>query len=96
MAPATASISISMQTSDIESQIRNFLIQHFLSGKGGNLGSDGSLLGNVVDSLGVLDLVTFLQDRFNITVEDEDVIPGNLDSVKNLVAFVTRKLQAKI
>lgn len=91
MAPATAS----MQTIDVESEIRAFLIQHFLSGRAENLREDGCLLGNVVDSLGVLDLVTFLQDRFNITVEDEDVIPGNLDSVKNLVAFVAAKLRAK-
>lgn len=84
-----------MQTSDIESQIRRFLVEHFLSGRSENLRNDGSLLGNVVDSLGVLDLVTFLQDRFKIAVEDEDVVPSNLDSVSNLVSFVARKLQAK-
>jgi acyl carrier protein len=85
-----------MQTKDIESQIRAFLVQHFLSGRVENLRDDGSLLGNVVDSLGVLDLVTFLQDRFNIVVEDEDVIPGNLDSVNSLAAFVVRKLQTRV
>jgi acyl carrier protein len=84
----------SVQTTEIEREIRGFLVEHFLSGRAENLRADGSLLGNVVDSLGVLDLVTFLQDRFKITVEDEDVVPGNLDSVNNLVAFVARKLQA--
>lgn len=86
----------SMQTADIEREVRSFLIAHFLSGRAENLRDDGSLLGNVVDSLGVLDLVTYLQERFNISVDDEDVIPGNLDTVHNLVAFVARKLDNKV
>jgi len=84
----------SMQTTEIERDIRNYLIEHFLSGRSEKLRDGGSLLGNVVDSVGVLDLVTFLQDNFKITVEDEDVIPSNLDTVNNLVAFVARKLKA--
>jgi acyl carrier protein len=86
----------SMQTVEIERDVRSFLIDHFLSGRAERLRDDGSLLGNVVDSLGVLDLVTYLQDRFKISVEDEDVVPGNLDTVNNLVAFVARKLDSKI
>ena len=85
-----------MQTADIEREVRSFLVEHFLSGRAEHLRDDGSLLGNVVDSLGVLDLVTYLQDHFKITVEDEDVIPSNLDTVNNLVAFVARKLDGKI
>ncbi|MHB8754110.1 MAG: acyl carrier protein [Candidatus Acidiferrales bacterium] len=53
-------------------------------------------MGNVIDSTGVLELVTFLQDRFGITVQDEDVIPENIDSVKNVVAYVKRKLVSKV
>ncbi|HTC46671.1 MAG TPA: acyl carrier protein [Candidatus Aquilonibacter sp.] len=83
-----------MQKAEIEREIRNFLIEHFLSGHAEKLRDDGSLLGNVVDSVGVLDLVSFLQDRFKITVDDEDVVPGNLDTVNNLAAFVAGKLSA--
>lgn len=85
-----------MDTSGIEREVRSFLIDHFLSGRAERLREDGSLLGNVVDSMGVLELVTYLQDRFGITVEDEDVVPGNLDTVNNLVAFVARKLESKV
>jgi acyl carrier protein len=84
----------SMQKAEIEREIRNFLVEHFLSGHAEKLRDDGSLLGNVVDSVGVLDLVSFLQDRFKITVDDEDVVPSNLDTVNHLVAFVARKLSA--
>jgi acyl carrier protein len=95
MAEAILSIP-SMQTAEIDRDVRSFLVQHFLAGHAENLREDGSLLGDVVDSLGVLDLVTFLQDRFAITVEDEDVVPSNLDTVNNLVAFVARKLDARV
>jgi acyl carrier protein len=84
----------SIQTTEIEREIRNFVVEHFLSGHAEKLRDDGSLLGDVIDSMGVLDLVAFLQDRFKITVEDEEVVPGNLDTIKNLAAYVARKLGA--
>jgi acyl carrier protein len=84
-----------MQTTDIEREIRSFLIQHFLSGQAEKLSSDGSLLGDLIDSVGVLELVTYLQERFAITVEDEEVVPGNLDTVNHLAAYVARKLSIR-
>jgi acyl carrier protein len=85
----------STQKTDIERVIRSFLIEHFFSGHAEKLRDDGSLLGDVIDSVGVLELVTYLQDRFGITVEDEEVIPGNLDTVSNLVAYVASKIARK-
>jgi acyl carrier protein len=81
-----------MQTLDIEQEVRSFLVKQFLDGRDEKLRDDGSLLGDVIDSVGVLELVTYLQERFAINVEDEEVVPGNLDSVHNLVAYVARKL----
>jgi acyl carrier protein len=85
----------SIQTTEIEREIRNFVVDHFLSGHTEKLRDDGSLLGDVIDSMGVLDLVAYLQDRFKITVEDEEVMPSNLDTINNLAAYVARKLDAK-
>lgn len=82
----------SMQTGEIEQEVRTFVVEHFLSGHASKLRDDGSLLGEVIDSMGVLDLVMFLQERFKITVEDEEVVPGNLDTVKNLATYVAKKL----
>jgi acyl carrier protein len=84
-----------MQKTDIEREIRSFLVEHFFSGHAEKLRDDGSLLGDVIDSVGVLELVTYLQERFSITVEDEEVIPGNLDTVSNLVAYVAGKVAPK-
>jgi acyl carrier protein len=81
-----------MQTNDIERDVRSFVIQQFLSGNASILRADGSLLGDVIDSTGVLDLVAYLQDHFGITVEDDEVVPSNLDTINNLVAYVAKKL----
>jgi acyl carrier protein len=84
-----------MQTIDIEREIKSFLATTFLFGRAEDLPDDQSLLGNVIDSTGVLKLVSFLEERFGITVEDEDVVPENLNSVKTVVAYVTRKQGSK-
>lgn len=85
-----------MLTIDIEREIHNFVVENFLFGKPDGLSRDESLLGKgVIDSTGVLELVTFLQEHFAIAVEDEEVIPDNLDSIKNLVSYVARKLNGK-
>jgi len=81
-----------MQTIEIEQEIRTFLIDSFLFGKSDELTDTTPLFGNVIDSTGVLQLVVHLQDRFAITVEDDEVNTANLGSVKDAVAFVERKL----
>ena len=81
-----------MQTGVIGSEIRDFVITNFLFGKADGLSDDESLLENgVIDSTGVLELVSFLQERFDIRIEDDEIIPANLDSVDNLVHYVSQK-----
>ena len=80
---------------DIEREVRRFLADTFLFGRTEDLRDNVSLMGNVIDSTGAIELVAFLQDHFAITVEDTDVTPENFDSVKNIVAYVERKLQTK-
>jgi acyl carrier protein len=81
-----------MQKAEIEQEIRTFLVDNFLVGRTEGLQESSPLLGNVIDSAGVLELVMFLQDRFAITVGDDEVNTENLDSLKNAVEFVERKL----
>jgi acyl carrier protein len=84
-----------MQTTDIEREIRSFLVDTFLFGRNEELRDDAPLIDKVIDSHGVVELVVFLQERFVIRVEDEEVTTDNLDSVNKAVAYVTRKLGAK-
>ena len=81
-----------MHTTDIERETRDFLVGNFLFGRAEQLADDDPLLGKVIDSSGVLELISFLQDHFSITVPDEDVIPENLDSVKSITAYVAKRL----
>ncbi|MGZ8197708.1 MAG: acyl carrier protein, partial [Burkholderiales bacterium] len=46
----------------------------------------------IIDSTGVMELVSFLEQEFGIQVDDQDLVPENLDSISALAAFVTRKL----
>lgn len=81
-----------MHTMEIGSEIRDFVVTNFLFGKGDDLRDDESLLENgVIDSTGVLELVSYLQERFDMRIEDDEIVPANLDSIRNLVDFVGRK-----
>ena len=85
-----------MQTADIQSEIYQFVVDNFMFGKADGLGYDESLLQKgVIDSTGVLELVGYLTDNFQITVEDDEIIPANLETVNGIVAYVGRKLKGK-
>jgi acyl carrier protein len=84
-----------MQASDIEQEIRSFITEHFLYGRSETLNDDAPLMGNVIDSTGVIELISFVQERFAIAIEDEEVMADNFGSVKSIVAFVEKKLRGK-
>lgn len=84
-----------IETTAIEQDIRNFLTEEFLSGNDEILNEDVPLLGNVIDSQGVLELVAFIQQRFNIQVEDDDVTTENLESIRSVIGLIEKKLRSK-
>lgn len=77
----------------VADELIGFIRENFIAGRSdAEIGFDDSLIdGGIIDSTGVLELVTFIEERYGISVEDEELIPENLDSVKNLVAFLGRK-----
>jgi acyl carrier protein len=78
----------------MEDQIRRFLSESFFVD---DIAAEASFLEQgVLDSTGVLELVTFLEDAFGIDVLDEELLPDNLDSVARIVRFVERKQLAVI
>jgi acyl carrier protein len=84
-----------MQTTEIEQEIRSFLTERFLFGRSEVLNDDTPLLGNVIDSQGVIELIVFVQERFTIAVDDEEVTTSNFASVRSTVAFIENKLRGK-
>ena len=81
---------------DLREKVRNYIIENFLFGDAEPLADDEmSLLdGGIIDSVGVMELVAFLEQDFGLNVADEELVPENLDSVANLVAFIGRKQAA--
>jgi acyl carrier protein len=53
--------------------------------------SDSLLDKGIIDSTGVLELVGFIEEHYRITIEDEELVPDNLDSVNNLVKYIEKK-----
>jgi len=74
-------------------KIRNFIVENFLFGSDNGLTDDASFLDEgIIDSTGILELVSFIEEDFGIAVEDEELIPENLDSIKNVVTYLERKV----
>ncbi len=79
----------------VEQQIRDYILENFLFTKdAAALNTDESFLAKgIIDSTGMLEVIYFLEDKFGIRIEDAEMIPENLDSVRNIVRFVERKTQ---
>jgi len=78
---------------DINVQIRDFIAQNLLfSDNGYQYDDDDSFLQEgIVDSVGVMDLVSFVEDNFNVEVDDQEIVPDNFDSVNKLAQYVRGK-----
>ncbi|HNS96815.1 MAG TPA: acyl carrier protein [Polyangiaceae bacterium] len=80
---------------DTADRVRQFIKDNFYAASASDLTDDASLLDlGIVDSTGILEVVAFLEDEFQITVDDAEMLPENLDSIQNIVAFVERKTTA--
>ncbi len=74
--------------------IKEFIIENFLFGEESDLNNDTSFLEEgIIDSTGVLELIEFLEEEFEIEIDDEDMIPENLDSLNNLEKFIAKLLK---
>lgn len=68
----------------------------FFTADARGVGDDQSFLDlGVLDSTGVIELVSFLEETYGIQVEDEEMIPENLDSLNNIDRYVRGKLAAR-
>ena len=80
-----------MQTVETARTLREFVVANFYIPPGMRLDESTSFLEQgIIDSTGVLELVTFIEDRFGVAIRDEDLVPENFDSLGALAAFVDR------
>ncbi|HHI02073.1 MAG: acyl carrier protein [Candidatus Zixiibacteriota bacterium] len=77
----------------IRSALRAFIMESFLFGNTEQAfdDSDSFMENGIVDSTGILELISFIEEQYNIQIDDEELIPENLDSINNLVSFIARK-----
>jgi acyl carrier protein len=84
----------SLTREQISLRVRTFIVDNFMFGKGADRLTDTQsfLETSIIDSTGVLELVAFVEDEFGVGVQDDELVPDNLDSIERVAAFVSRKL----
>jgi acyl carrier protein len=79
---------------NVEELVRQYIAQNILfSNNGYPYADDASFLDEgIIDSMNVLELVAFVEEKFGITVQDQDIVPDHFDSVSKLAAYVRRRM----
>ena len=79
------------------SAVNDFIIENFLFGEEEQLKLDTDFFDKgIIDSTGVIELVNFLEETFNISVDDEELIPENLSSLQKIDIFLSKKINQKV
>lgn len=80
---------------DIKAQVRQFVLSNFYVADPASLRDEVSLLDSgVVDSTGVLEVISFLESTYLLKVEESEMVPDNLDSIRSISEYVQRKRAA--
>jgi len=77
----------------IENKVRQYMLENYLFTDDPSALADGDsfLDKGIIDSTGILEVIMFLEEEFGIKVEDEEMVPENLDSVANIAAYINKK-----
>lgn len=77
-------------------KVKNYILENYLFTDDQDALKDGDsfLEQGIIDSTGILEVIFFLEEEFGISVDDEEMVPENLDSVNNLVKFIEAKSAA--
>ncbi len=77
---------------EIKDKVKTFIRESFLFDSSAEIGDNESLLERgIIDSTGVLELILYIEEEFAIKIEDEEIIPENLDSVSNIETLIISK-----
>lgn len=79
----------------VEEKVRDYILENFLFSDDKSLIAydDSFLEKGILDSTGILEVIHYLEDEFGIQIEDDEMIPENLDSVNNIKTFLSKKKQ---
>jgi acyl carrier protein len=82
-----------IDTESVKKQLRTFIYEtYFFGDESEAFADDDSFMEQgIIDSTGVLELTAFMEEKYGFTIEDDEMIPANLDSLNNLISFIGRK-----
>jgi len=79
---------------DVKEIIKTFIVNNFTFGDAEKVSYTDSFLDTgIIDSTGILELVDFLENQFSITIDDDELIPENLESIEKIEVYLQRKTQ---
>jgi acyl carrier protein len=82
--------------SALTEEVRSFIVSNFLLGKEGGFSNDASFLEEgIIDSTGVLELVSYLEETYRIEIGEDELNPENLDSINRVAAYLAKKLSRR-
>ena len=86
-----------MNTETIKIEVKQYVVDNFLMGAAAaELRDDESFMeSHVLDSVGVLELISFVEKKYGIKVEDHEMLPENLDSLEGIGRYLARKLNGR-
>ncbi|MBL0275000.1 MAG: acyl carrier protein [Anaeromyxobacter sp.] len=79
---------------EVQERVKRFIVENFYVSDPGELTPDTSLITGYVDSTGMLEVITFLEEEFGIRIKDQEMVPANLETIRGIGAFVARKQAA--
>jgi acyl carrier protein len=78
---------------EITSELRKFVLDTFLLGQAAHLTDDSSFMEEgLIDSTGILELVSFIEERYAMQIADDELTPDNFDSINRVATFVSAKV----
>lgn len=82
-----------MTQTEIQSVLQDFIVQQFPAAAGQRVDNQTSLIHNgIIDSLGVLEIVTFVEQRFHVVMSDDEMVSEHFESVQSLANLINAKL----
>ncbi len=82
----------------VKQSVKSYILENVLYGAGEDTLSyeDSFLEKGLIDSTGIMEIVSFIEEEYSFSIYDEELIPENLDSINNLSRFINRKLEGNL
>ena len=77
--------------------VKEFIVENFLFGEEGQIELETDFFEKgIIDSTGVIELVSYIEETFGVSIDDDELIPENLSSLKNIGEFLQQKTDQKV